>query len=68
MKGYRTIVFNSIMTALMVLKIFNPEAEVPGAEEVGGTVDAIFVAMTAVWGTGNMILRALTTTRMGSKS
>lgn len=67
MKGYRTIVFNVIMTLVMILKMFNPEAEVPTGEEVGGAVDAVEAAIASVWGVGNVILRAVTTTKIGSK-
>lgn len=67
MKGYRTIIFNVIMTALMVLSVFNPEAETPSEAEVGNAIDAVEGAIAAVWGVGNVILRAITTTKIGSK-
>ena len=52
----------------MVLKLFNPEAEVPTGEDVGGAVDAVEAVIAAVWGVGNVILRAITTTKIGRKA
>jgi hypothetical protein len=65
LKGYRTIIFNVIMTGVMILKMWQPEAEVPGAEEIGGALDAIDAALVAAWGVGNMIFRAITNTAIG---
>jgi hypothetical protein len=67
MKGYRTIIFNAIMTALMILKVVNPEAELPTEGDVAGAVDATEAAIVSIWGVGNVILRAVTTTKIGSK-
>lgn len=65
LKGYRTLIFNGIMTIIMVLKMWKPETEVPGVEEIEGGIDAVEGAITFVWGLGNLILRAITNTSIG---
>lgn len=66
-KGYRTLIFNAIMTILMVTRVWKPEAELPDAEAVGGAIDALTVALATVWGIGNAIFRAVTDTPIGKK-
>lgn len=60
LKGYKTIVFNAIMTVVMVLRLFAPDAELPDEVAVTGAVDALDAALTTMWGVGNLILRAVT--------
>lgn len=67
MKGYRTIIFNIVMTISMGLALWMPEAETPDAETVNTALDNVEAAITAVWGIGNMILRAITNTPMFNK-
>ena len=65
LKGYRTIIFNVIMTALMILKMWQPETEIPGGEEISTGLDMVDAAIAFVWGIGNLIFRAITDTSIG---
>lgn len=67
LKGYRTIIFNVAMSAIMVIRLWNPEAEVPDAASVDAAIGHVDAAIAAVWGLGNMLLRAITNTAMGKK-
>ncbi len=60
LKGFRTVIFNIIMGAIMVIRAFNPEAELPDEVAVQGAVDAVDAAISSVWLVGNLILRAIT--------
>ena len=62
MKGYKTIIFNLVMTGLMVLKMMSPETEIPGEDEISAGIDLVDGAITFVWGIGNLFLRAITDT------
>ena len=70
MKGYRTIVFNIIMAALMMLSTFGVLA--PSDTPDGSTVDALLDHVDALIASGtvivNLILRFKTDTKVGSKS
>lgn len=59
-KGYKTIVFNVVMGLVLFIRAMSPESELPDAESVEGAVDAVGAAFAAVWGIGNVILRAIT--------
>ena len=65
LKGYRTIIFNVVMTALMVLKMWKPEIEIPGGEEISAGLDMVDAAMAFIWGLGNLFFRAITDTPVG---
>lgn len=67
MKGYKTIIFNSIMAIIAVVYALNPDAEKPSAEQVQGSVDAVEAGFTAVLTVGNVILRAITTSPVFKK-
>lgn len=67
LKGYRTIIFNVVMTALMVLKMWKPEVEIPGEAEVGAGIDVIEAAIAFIWGIGNLFFRAITNTSVFNK-
>jgi hypothetical protein len=60
LKGFKTIAFNVLMGATMLIRFFNPETQVPDVEEVTAAVDAVGASLTAIWGFGNMWLRAIT--------
>lgn len=60
LKGYKTIIFNVVMGLVMILRALSPESELPDAENVEDTIDSLDAALTAVWGVGNIILRAIT--------
>lgn len=67
MKGYRTILFNIVMTFLAAVTIVAPDADLPTADDVQSTLGAVETAIVAVWGIGNMILRAITTSPIFKK-
>ena len=67
LKGYKTIAFNVIMSLVTVIALFNQGAELPDAETVRGGLDAVDTAIAAVWGIGNIILRAVTDTPVFKK-
>lgn len=67
LKGYKTIIFNVIMTVVMILSLWNPGSEVPDAATVGNTLDVLDAAIAAIWGLGNGLLRAVTTTPIFKK-
>lgn len=62
MKGYRTVAFNVIMTVLMGISLWSPGSELPDAgmvDKLLGDAEGVF---TAIWGAGNLVLRAVTNT------
>lgn len=67
LKGYKTVIFNVIMGLIMMIRALNPDAEVPGDESVNAAIDALDVTLTALWGIGNLILRAITTSPVFKK-
>lgn len=67
LKGYRTIIFNVIMSGIMVVKLWNPEAEMPDAASIDAAIGHADAAIAAFWGLGNMVLRSITNTPMGKK-
>ena len=68
LKGYRTIIFNLVMTALMIIKMLQPDVEIPGGEEVSAGLDVLDQAMVFVWGLGNLFFRVITNTSVGKKA
>jgi hypothetical protein len=60
LEGKKTIIFNVVMGAIMMVRAMNPDAELPGEEAVNTGIDSMNVALTAIWGVGNLILRAIT--------
>ncbi len=64
MKGFKTVIFNVIMSAVMLVSMWNQESasSLPSAIEVSGLMDQAETWITAVWGIGNVILRAVTST------
>ncbi len=67
LKGFKTIAFNVIMVVVMGVRVINPEAELPDEAAVEATVMSLDAALTAVWGIGNIILRAITDSPIFSK-
>ena len=69
LKGYKTVIFNIIMTVIMVISLWNPsEAQnLPDAGTVSGHIDTLDMLLSAVWGIGNVVLRAVTTTPIFKK-
>lgn len=69
LKGYRTIVFNAIMLAVMILAqqgIITPEQS-PTGDQVNVFLDNLDAVLAAVWGIGNVALRVVTNTPVGQK-
>lgn len=67
LKGYRTILFNAIMTVLMFIQLWNPGAELPTGPEVTEGLIQVETALAFIWGLGNIILRAITNTPIFKK-
>ena len=69
MKGYKTIIFNVIMSAVMVISMWNQDAasSLPDAAQVTSLIDQAETWITAVWGVGNVILRSVTSTAIFKK-
>ena len=66
MKGYKTVIFNVIMSAVMLISMWNPEASssLPDASQVSGLMEQAEAWITAVWAIGNVGLRAVTSTKI----
>jgi len=67
MKGYKTILFNVVMAALAALRVLSPESVLPSDVDVNAALEAIDAALAAVLIIGNLILRAVTSTKIGQK-
>ena len=61
LKGYKTIIFNVVMTFIM---ISNTIGLTPISEDldVAGAIDTLDSALVIVWGIGNLLLRVVTDT------
>ena len=59
-KGFRTIAFNVLMTAIAILAIINPVAELPDPAQVAKLVEDFGIWFASAWGIGNALLRAIT--------
>jgi hypothetical protein len=66
-KGYRTVIFNIIMTVLMFVQLWAPEADLPTGPEVTEGLIQLETALAFIWGLGNIILRAITNTPIFKK-
>ena len=69
MKGYKTVGFNVIMSVVMLASMWNQESasSLPSAVEVTNLMDQAETWITAVWGVGNVLLRAVTSTAIFKK-
>lgn len=69
LKGYRTVLFNLIMTAAMVASMqgWIGAEQQPGADSVNLFLDNLEGVIAAVMGVGNIVLRFVTTTPIGQK-
>ena len=67
MKGWKTVTFNVIMSALMVMSLMNPEADTYDAEQVRTMIENAEPFIVAAWGIGNILLRAITDTPIFKK-
>ena len=62
LKGYRTIIFNVIMTVLLMIRLWQPDIELPSEGDISAGLDLIDKALVFVWGLGNLIIRIITDT------
>jgi hypothetical protein len=61
--GYKTMLFNTIMGVILLVRAVIPDADVPGAEEVSGYLDTLLAHADAViLVIGNLVLRYFTKT------
>jgi len=60
MKGFKTLVFNSVMAIIMLVRVFSPEAELPDAVTVEAAAVSLDQALGAFTVIVNVILRAVT--------
>ena len=67
LKGYRTVIFNLVMTVVMVFSLWKPGESWPGASEINSFLDSFEVAFAFLWGLGNIVLRAVTDTPIFKK-
>ena len=67
-KGYKTIIFNVVMGAVLIYNALVPDAPVPTQEEVGGIVDQVLDNLDALITVGgNLWLRFVTTSPVFTK-
>ena len=62
MKGYRTLVFNLLMTGIVILKMWYPEMELPVESDIVEGLDSVETAIAFILVIGNLFLRAITNT------
>lgn len=67
LKGYKTVIFNVIMTAILIANTTGLVTIDAVELDVAGTLDAVETALIAVWGFGNLLLRAVTNTSIFDK-
>lgn len=60
MKGYRTVLFNGIMTLGMAITVWTGHDTKDEVTALTSNIDLIQGALTAIWGVGNMWLRTIT--------
>ena len=61
--GYKTVLFNTIMGAILLVRAALPNAEVPAVEEVSGILDGLLAhADQIILVVGNLVLRYFTKT------
>lgn len=67
LKGFKTVIFNGIMMIIMWVKVKQPDIEVPGEAEIMQGIDYIDMALTFIWGIGNIVIRRFTNTAIFKK-
>ena len=61
--GYKTMLFNAIMGAILLVRAVMPDVDVPGAEEVSSYLDTLLSHADAIiLVIGNLVLRYFTKT------
>ncbi len=66
LKGYKTIIFNAVMTAVMFKRVWGVEVEVT-EDMIASGLDALDAGLVALWGIGNAILRSVTNSSIFNK-
>lgn len=64
MKGYKTVVFNTVMAVIALVAAFNPDGEAPTGDDVKRMVDMADVLIAGVWVIGAYIIRGFTDSPM----
>ena len=70
MKGYRTVVFNAIMTVTAMVAVLaggGDASPAPSPEAINAGLDYVEAAFAFIWGVGNMWLRGVSNTPIFSK-
>lgn len=67
-KGYKTVVFNIVMGAVMLVRALSPDVELPSEDQVNSAFDAVEAGLTAIWTVGNLLLRAITDSPIFNKT
>jgi hypothetical protein len=68
MKGFKTVAFNILLGGTLIARMFNPDAPLPDAETVAGTVDLVDQALATGLVVGNLVLRAVTNSPIFKKN
>ncbi len=68
MKGFRTIIFNVIMTAGAIITTWTGIDTTAEVTQLKEGVDNILIGGSAAWGAGNVLLRMITNTAIFKKS
>lgn len=66
-KGFKTVLFNVIMTAIMLTGMWGGDVLEIDEEDVVSTLDALEAAIVGIWGVGNIMLRAVTNSPIFNK-
>ena len=67
-KGYRTLVFNGIMAALLLWRTLRPSDPVPDDATITTIIDMLFKSLDVVTLIGNVFLRFKTDTPVGKSA
>ena len=59
LKGFKTVLFNTIMTGAMIGRLWGADIEID-AEQLAGHLDAVAVGLAFLWGVGNLFFRYVT--------
>jgi len=66
LKGYRTIIFNAIMTPVMLLRLWGIDSGI-SEEMISEGITALDTSLALFWGIGNLFFRTISDTKVGKK-
>ncbi len=67
--GYKTVVFNIVMALVMIIKTIWPQSQIDvSVDDFNRFYDALTIVITTIWAVGNIILRAISKTKIFSKA